>query len=251
MPSRGERADHPVAVDAVGQLDDEHEPAAALGARVLAGQHEPLDPAQPLAVESAPRASRSASRASSALELRDADRRGDVGEPVVEAEPVVRRASPCRRRGPGCARCARCAATCGVAAGQHPALAGHELLVRVEGERRRVAARADPHARRRPRRRAPRRRPRRSRGRARAASALERLHVGRVAEQVHRQQPGGARPAGRGRGLRGRCSACARRCRRRPAPPPRRAGSWPTRRSSAGVVTTSSPAPQPSARTAR
>ncbi len=137
-----------------------------------------------------------------------------------------------------------------VAAGQHAALPRHELLVRVEAERGRVAARSDPGAGG-------------VDGAERLARVLddaqapfpgellERLHVGGIPEQVHRQQPG-------------------RRWARMPQPAA--SGSMFSVRSSmsqktgtacsysrqfadatklSGVVTTSSPALQPSARTAR
>ena len=85
----------------------------------------------------------------------------------------------------------------GAAEGEHPALARRELLVGVEAERGRVAAAAD---------RGPVgvSGPERLAGvlHDREAVGLERGHVGRVAEDVHRQQRGGA-VGDRGRGGRG------------------------------------------------
>ena len=135
------------------------------------------------------------------LELGQAERAGDVRQAVVEAEPVVVEPVHVRRAAlvALASRCAPCSA--GVAERDHAALAGGELLVGVEAEHGGMAARADRASRRRGRRRAPRRRPRRSA----APSALERRQVGRVAEDVDRQQRrralghrGRGRAAGRG-----------------------------------------------------
>ena len=101
----------------------------------------------------------------------------------------------------------------------HPALPGRELLVGVEPEHRRVPAAAD----------------RRAVGMDRAerlarvlddrqAHRLERGQVGRVAEDVDRQDRGRAVGDRRARPPPGRGSASPGRCRRRPAWRPRRRG---------------------------
>ena len=121
-----------------------------------------------------------------APELREPERAGDVREAVVEAEPVVVEPAHVRRAAlvalgvdPLLQR--------RVAERDHPALARRQLLVGVEAEHRRVAARAD-------RRAVGVTRAERLAGvlddrqAARARRALERRHVGRVAEDVHRQQ---------------------------------------------------------------
>ena len=85
---------------------------------------------------------RSASISSSALELRDPDRRLDLGEPVVEAEPVV--VDPAHVRRPALvALAAQRRRGLGSGDGDHAPLARGQLLVGVEGEGREVAARAD------------------------------------------------------------------------------------------------------------
>ena len=69
-------------------LHDEHEPAAAVAAGVRARQLEPLDAGERLAVARGdPRAG--GEHAVEALELGEADRAGEVGQAVVEAEAVV------------------------------------------------------------------------------------------------------------------------------------------------------------------
>ena len=82
-----EALDHGVAVDAVRELHDVDEPAPPAQTVVRAGsrtlripQALPVEGRDPCALGEDPVRT---------LELRDADRRGEVGEPVVEAEPVV------------------------------------------------------------------------------------------------------------------------------------------------------------------
>ena len=105
-----------------------------------------------------------------ALELGEPERARDVGEAVVEAEPVV--VEP--------AHVGRAALVAlgvdpllvlGRAERDHAALAGRQLLVGVEAEDRRVAAAADRRAVGVDARRAPRRRPRRSAARGARARA--------------------------------------------------------------------------------
>ena len=120
-------------------------------------------------------------------ELDLADGARDVGQAVVEAQAVV--VEP--------AHVGRAALVAlGVDAlldrrvghGDHPALARRQLLVGVEAEGRRMAARADPHA-------VAVHGAQRLAGVLddRQAHALEGGQVGRVAEDVHGQQRGRAR----------------------------------------------------------
>ena len=137
------------------------------------------------------RPARPASSVVEALELGDAERGLEVGEPVVEAEPVVVHEVHVRR--PALVALAARALGGGRAAGdEHAALPRRHLLVRVEGEGGGIAARAGAHAVGADRAERLRRRPRRCRGRARRRVASMRLHVGREAEDVHRQQARGA-----------------------------------------------------------
>ena len=77
------------------------------------------------------------------LELRDADRRGDVGEAVVVAEPrVLEPSAPCPHV-PGCERLLSRRHCSSVGRDDDAALAGRDLLVRVEGEDGEVAVRAE------------------------------------------------------------------------------------------------------------
>ena len=88
MPARVQRAHRLVAIDAVRQLHDEHEPAAPCFAVVLAGKRQALDAGERLAVgrgDALPRRRANPSRFSCATP----ERAGDIREPVVEAEPVV------------------------------------------------------------------------------------------------------------------------------------------------------------------
>ena len=103
-------------------------------------------------------------------QLREPERARELREPVVEAEPIVVepahvRAAPLVALGVDQLLERRSASV------TMPALAGRELLVRVEAEDARMPASADRPARPRNARRAPRRRPRRSPARAAAASA--------------------------------------------------------------------------------
>ena len=130
----------------------------------------------------------------------------------------------------------------------HAALARRELLVGVEAEDRRVAARADRARRRRGRRRAPRRRPRRSAG----PSALE----GRAGRPGSRRcGPAAARVV---RSVTAAAAASrvevqrdAGRCRRTPAARARRATALALATNENGEVTTSSPSLHARPRAAR
>ncbi len=105
-----------------------------------------------------------------ALELGEPDRGRHVREPVVEAEAIV--VEPAHvRRAALVALGVDPLLVLGRAHGEHPALAGRELLVGVEAERRRVTRARRPACRPRAARRAPRRRPRRSAGRGPRAPA--------------------------------------------------------------------------------
>ena len=100
----GELAEHGVAISVGGQQNRVDEPASALGSAVGAGQDEAIgvafagraapDRAEPLAVQGRHPGPRR-EQLVDPLELRHPDRGLEVGEPVVEAEPLVRRASPC------------------------------------------------------------------------------------------------------------------------------------------------------------
>ncbi len=170
--------DHTVAV--ARDLHDEHEPAADVAAGVLARQRD-LGARQRLAVPAGhPRAG--GQHLVEPLELGKAERARDVGQPVVEPEPVV--VEPVHvRRAPLVALGVDALLVLRRAHGEHAALAGGELLVGVERERRGMAAAAD-------------RRAVGMHGAERLAGvlddrqpvALERGDVGGVAEDVHRQQ---------------------------------------------------------------
>ncbi len=135
-----------------------------------------------------------------ALELGEPERAGEVAQAVVESEPVV--VEP--------AHVGRAALVAlgvdplldpRVRAHHRPALAGGDLLVRVEAEHREVPARAHGRAVRvegAQRLAAVLHQPQAALG----GQALERRQVGRVAEDVHRQQPGRALADRRGRGRR-------------------------------------------------
>ena len=183
--ARGQRPDRLVAIDAVRQLDDEDEPAADVAAGVLARQLQPLEAGQRRAVP-VRRAGAGGEHVVQAIELREPQRARHVGQPVVEAEPVV--VEPVH-----VGRAALVAL--GVhgrlvrerAHREHPALARDQLLVGVEAERGGMAAAADRHAVG-------------VDGAERLARvlddrqpvALQGGRVGRVAEDVDRQQRGRA-----------------------------------------------------------
>ena len=129
------------------ELDHEHEPAPAVAAGVLAGQLEPAlgdERRQRLPVLTGD-AGAGGEHVVEPLELREADRAREVREAVVEPEPVV--VEP--------AHVGRAALVAlGVdrdlvrlrAEREHAALAGGELLVGVEAERRGMPAAADRDA---------------------------------------------------------------------------------------------------------
>ena len=81
-------ADRLVAVDAARERHRVDEPAAHVPALVRAGQLEALDPARAPPVGVGDAGARR-EHPVEAVELGQADRAGDLGEPVVEAEPVV------------------------------------------------------------------------------------------------------------------------------------------------------------------
>ena len=174
-----------VAVAPLGHLDDEHEPAAHVAARVLAGQPEPLLRGELGAARSRYQRGDAGARREhvvEALELGEAERAGEVGEAVVEAEPVV--VEPAHVGRPALvALGVDLRLVLGGAHGDHAALARGELLVGVEAEHGRVPARA--HGR-------PVGVDRAERLAGvlhdRQAVALERRDVGRVAEDVDGQE---------------------------------------------------------------
>ena len=189
-----------VAVAPARQLDDEHEPAAHVAVAVLARQPETLDAGERLAVGGGDLARARRASSSRRRSCDETDRARDVGQAVVEAEAIV--VEPAHVRRPALvalgvdAHLQRL-----VAERHHPALAGRQLLVRVEPERGRMTAPADrdPVAVPRPerltgvlddRQTVPR------------GDRLERRQVGRVAEDVHRQQ----RPRALGHGRSGRAA---------------------------------------------
>ena len=137
-----------------------------------------------------------------ALELGDSERGLDVAHAVVEAESVV--VDPAHvGRAALVSLAAKPRRGLGVGDRDHAALSSRQLLVRVEGEGREVAARADQAGPRNRARRAPRTRPRAGRARL-------------------RRRP--ARARGRPPGSQGCRRAAGRPCRRRSRPRPR-AGS--------------------------
>ena len=108
-PALGEVGDHGVAVGPGRQPDGVDEPAAPLLAPVGAGQHEArrvavsgrcavVERREPLACRAPAAARPGRQHLVEALELGDAERRLELGEPVVEAEPVV--VDPVHVRGP-------------------------------------------------------------------------------------------------------------------------------------------------------
>jgi hypothetical protein len=132
--------DRLVAVHVVRQLHDVNEPAAALPVGVGTGQPEAVDAAEPLAVERRD-ARPPGEQLLEPFELGEAERAGDVVEPVVEAEPVV--IEPAHVRRPALVALGVDAfLRLGVGTHDHASLARRDLLVRVEAEDGEVAARA-------------------------------------------------------------------------------------------------------------
>ena len=149
------------------------------------------------------RATRSRSREQGVepLDLGHADRRRDVREPVVEAQPVVREpvhvvgaalvalaadAAPRpRRRRRSASRPPPSRAACSRRSRTPPGCRSPPPCTPAES----TAPSASHASSTTPSPRS-------------AGERLERLHVGRIAEQVHRQQPGRARSARRGGGIR-------------------------------------------------
>ena len=129
-----ELSDHPLAVDALGQRDDVDEPRALVLGVVRAGSIDAFD-----AVEQAlvPRSDSCARLEYSGklLELADPDRRADVVDAVVEAEPRV--LEPAAAVGATLVAKALEQAPLVLGVGRDDAaLAGRDLLVRIEGEHR-------------------------------------------------------------------------------------------------------------------
>ena len=143
-PALGERADGLVAIDARRAAERRTRTIRARRRRDRGTGARGHRSRQRLAValRGAPRAGRACPQP---LELGYAERAGDVGEAIVEAEPVV--VEPVHVRGAALV-------SLGVdplllrriAHRDHPALAGRQLLVRVEPEHRGMAAPADGHA---------------------------------------------------------------------------------------------------------
>src|SRR5436190_17633488 len=123
------------------KLHDVHEPASPVSALVGAGQTESLDVGERLRVERCGPCSLG-KQLVQALELGEADGTAQIVEPVVEAESVVVEPAHVRR-----------AALVALAvysllerlrgSGHGATLPGRQLLVRIEAERREVAAGAD------------------------------------------------------------------------------------------------------------
>ena len=180
-PARRERPHGLIAIHPGRQLHDEHEPAAAIAAGIGAGKLEPLDAGKRREVQRGdPRPI--VQHRVQMRELRDPERACEIRQPVVEAEPVVIEPAHVRRAAlvslgvdPHLDR--------GIPGRDHPALAGRQLLVGVEAEHRRVASRTDRHS-------VGVHRAERLAGVLddRQPQALERRDVGRIAEDVHRQQ---------------------------------------------------------------
>ena len=155
---------------------------------VGAGQPEALDARQRLRVERRDPRPRG-EQLVEPLQLSDAERAGEVVEPVVEAQPVV--VEPAHVGRPALVALGVDALLdLGRRRQDGAALARRDLLVRVEAEHAQVAASADLGA-------VGVGRPERLAGvlhdpePAVARQQLELRHVDRVAEDVHRQDPGG------------------------------------------------------------
>ena len=228
MPCDAQALDRGVAVAPRRQLDHVDEPAAPVAAGIGARQVQPLDARQPLGVERGHRRARG-EHLVQVRQLGDAERAGQVRQPVVEAQPVVVEPAHVRR-----------AAL--VALGVHPRLRRRRRGTPAlhpppwsaacwgRSRRWRGCPWRPPPSRRRGGRRAPRTRPPPSTGRARRPAARARACRRGSRRCAPAAGPWCARSRPRPR-PRGRCSACADRCRRTPAWPSRRAGSWPTPRS--------------------
>ena len=140
-PKLRQRSDAAVAVDPARQLHDEHEPAAAIAADIGTRQLQRFDARERLAIavgDPGPRGEHLVEP----LELRKAQRAGDVRQPVVEPQPIVIEPPHVGRA---------TLVSLGVDAllerrvghRDDAALSGRHLLVRVEAEHRRMPARAD------------------------------------------------------------------------------------------------------------
>jgi hypothetical protein len=179
----------------VRKLDDVHEPAAHVAARVLARERQPALGDE--AGQGVPIPRRNARAVGEhrveALELDQPERAREVRQAVVEAEAVVIEPAHVRRAAL-VALGVDLLLVLGGAERDHAALARGQLLVGVEAERRRVAAPADRDAVG-------------VHGAERLAGvlddrqpvALEGRHVGGIAEDVHGEERGRARPDRRGR----------------------------------------------------
>ena len=179
-----------MAVRPARKRHDEDEPATPVAARVGARQLQALD-----AGEGVPVARRDFAPGGEHLleprELGEADRTRDLREAVVEAQPVVVQPAHVARAPLVSLRLYALPESLPVAH-HHPALARRQLLVRIEGEDRRVAAPADgaPVRVHRPERLAsvlhdgdPRP----------GGELLQRVQIGGVAEDVNRQKRSRAR----------------------------------------------------------
>ena len=125
---------HPLAVHPGRNLDHVHEPAPAVAARIRAGERQALDPPERLAVQRRDRGP-PGEQVVEPFELRDAQRAGDLGEAVVEAQAIV--VEPAHVRGTPLVALGVDPLLVGVdRAHHHAALTGGHLLVGVEGEDR-------------------------------------------------------------------------------------------------------------------
>ena len=157
-PAGGEAAGNGVAIEPGGEPHVVDEPASRLGAAVRA--LDAVDPVQGLVVALGDPPARLEQRVQ-LLELGDPEGRRHLIHPVVEPDPLVD--EPVAVVRPALVHeAAQLERDVLVVGRDHPALAGRELLVRVEAVDGRVADASRPCGRR-PCTRAPRRRPRRPR----------------------------------------------------------------------------------------
>ena len=179
-PDGGEVAHNPVTVEPPRELNDVHEPAAPRASGIRAREPKLVEPRQRLAVQRRDPSATGEHRVE-AVELREPERAGELGEPVVEAEPVV--VKPVHVRGPALVALGiDLLLLRRVAERDHPTFASRQLLIRVEAEHGRMAAAPDRTA-------VGVLRPERLARifDERNVEPLEARHVGRIAEDVDRE----------------------------------------------------------------